>query len=46
MYKLNLEKAEEPEIGGEKKQGNSRKTSASLTILKTLCGLQQTMENS
>ena len=40
MYKLDLEKAEEPEIklptsvGSEKKQGNSRKTStASLTML-------------
>jgi len=44
MYKLDLEKAEEPEIklptftGSEKKQENSRKTSASasLTTLKTL----------
>ena len=42
MYKLDLEKAEEPEIklpttiGSQKKQGNSRKTSisASLTMLK------------
>jgi len=40
MYKLDLEKAEEPEIKlptsveSEKKQGNSRKTStASLTML-------------
>ena len=38
MYKLDLEKAEEPEInlpisvGSQKKQGNSRKTSASLTM--------------
>ena len=45
---------EEPEIklpasvGSQKKQGNSRKTStsASLTILKPLCGSQQTVENS
>ena len=44
MYKLDLEKAEEPEIklptfvGSLRKQGNSRKTStsASLTILKPL----------
>ena len=44
MYKLDLEKAEEPEIklptfaGSYKKQGNSRKTStsASLTMLKPL----------
>ena len=43
MYKLDLEKAEEPEIklptsiGSEKKQGDSRKTStASLTTLKPL----------
>ena len=44
MYKLDLEKAEEPEIklptyvGSLKKQGNSRKTStsASLTTLKLL----------
>ena len=44
MYKLDLEKAEEPEIkwststGSQKKQGNSRKTStsASLTMLKPL----------
>ena len=41
MFKLDLEKAEEPEIklstsvGSQKKQENSRKTStASLTILK------------
>ena len=54
MYKLDLEKAEEPEIklptssGWEKKQENSRKTStsASLTLLKTLCRSQQTVENS
>ena len=42
MYKLDLEKAEEPEIklpasiGSSKKQENSRKTSASLTTLKPL----------
>ena len=44
MYKLYLEKAEEPEIklpisvGSQKKEGNSRKisTSASLTMLKPL----------
>ena len=44
MYKLDLEKAEGPEIklptsaGSQKKQGNSRKTStsASLTMLKPL----------
>ena len=42
MFKLGLEKAEEPEnklptsIGSSKKQENSRKTSASLTTLKPL----------
>ena len=42
MFKLNLEKAKEPEIklptsvGSYKKQGNSRKTSASLITLKPL----------
>ena len=44
MYKLDLEKAEEPEVklpisvGSWKKQGNSRRTStsASLTMLKPL----------
>ena len=42
MLKLDLEKAEEPEIklptsvGSSKKQGNFRKTSASLTTLKPL----------
>ena len=56
MFKLDLEKAEEPEIklpvstGSLKKQGNSRKTFtfASLTILKSLWpfGSQQTVENS
>ena len=54
MYKLDFEKAEDPEIklptsiGSQKKQENSRKTatSASLTTLKSLCGSQQTEENS
>jgi len=44
MYKVDLEKAEEPEIklptslGSSRKQGNPRKisTSVSLTMLKTL----------
>ena len=42
MFKWDLEKAEEPEIklpasnGSYKKQENSRKTSASLTMLKPL----------
>ena len=51
---LGLEKAEEPEIklptfvGSQKKQKNFRKTSTSvsLTMLKSLCGSQQTVENS
>ena len=50
MFKMDLEKTEEPEIkvptsvGSQKKQENFRKTStsASLTTLKPLCGLQQT----
>ena len=54
MVKVNVEKAEEPEnksptaIGSEKKQENSRKTStsASLKMLKAMCGSQQTVENS
>ena len=54
MFKLVLEKAEEPEVKfptsvrSLKKQNGSRKisTSASLTMLKPLCGSQQTMENS
>ena len=56
MFKLVLEKAEEPEIklptssGSSKKQESSRKTSipASLTMPKplTVCGSQQTVENS
>ena len=53
-FKLDLEKAEEPEIklptsvGSSQKQENSRKvsTSASLTLLNPLCGSQQIMENS
>ena len=52
MFKLNLEKAEKPGIklltfvGSKRKQENSRKTSASLTTWKPLCGSQQTVENS
>ena len=54
MFKLDLEKAEEPEmkrtasVGSQKKQQNCRKisTSASLTKLKPLCGSQQIVENS
>ena len=54
MSKLDLEKAEEPEIklpasvGSSKKQESSRKTSttALLTMRKLLCGSQQTVENS
>ena len=54
MFKLDLEKTEEPEIklptstGSQKKQENSRKTStsASLTMLKPLCGSQKNVENS
>ena len=50
MFKLDLEKAEEPEIklptsvGSSKQQESSRKTSISafLTMLKALCGSQQT----
>ena len=50
MYKLDFEKAKEPEMklptstGSQKKQGNSREISifASLTMLKSLCGSQQT----
>ena len=50
MFKLVLEKTEEPEIklptsvGSLKKQESSRKssTSASLTTLKPLCEIQQT----
>ena len=54
MFKLNLEKTEEPEIKvptstrSSKKQESSRKTSTSalLTIPKPLCGSQKTLENS
>ena len=54
MYKLDLEKAEEPEIklpmsaGSSKKQESSRKTSISalLTMPKPLSGSQETVENS
>ena len=54
MFKLVLEKAEEPEIklptsvGSWKKQESSKKTSISalLNMPKPLCGSQQTMENS
>ena len=52
MYKLDLEKAGEPEIKlpisfeSLKKQESSRKTStALLTTPKPLCGSQQTVEN-
>ena len=55
MYKLGLEKAEEPEIklpyrklDYRESKGILKKksTSASLTTLKPLCGSQQTVENS
>ena len=54
MFKLVLEKAEEPEIilptsaGSSKKQESSRKTSISalLTMPKPFCGSQETVENS
>ena len=54
MFKLDLEKAEEPEIklpisaGSSKKQESSRKTaiSALLTMPKPLGGSQQTVEDS
>ena len=54
MFKLDLEKAEEPEIklltsaGSSKKQESSRKTptSALLIMPKSLSGSQQTVENS
>ena len=54
MFKLGLEKAEEPEIklstsvGSSKKQQSSRKTSTSalLTMPKPLYESQQTVENS
>ena len=54
MFKLDLEKAEEPEIklptsiGSLKKQESFRKASISalLTMAKPLCGSRQTVENS
>ena len=53
MFKLDLEKAEEPEVNCQhlldhRKSKSSRKmpTSISLTMLKPLCGSQQTVENS
>ena len=56
MFKLALEKAEEPEIklptsaGSSKKQESYRKKKASisalLTMLKPLCGSPQTVVNS
>ena len=54
MFKLDLEKAEEPEInlptsvGSSKKQDSYRRTSTSalLSTPKPLCGSQQTLENS
>ena len=54
MFKMDLEKIEEPEIklptsaGSSKKQEGSRKTSNSalLTMSQTLCGSQETVENS
>ena len=54
MFKLDLEKAEEPEIKlptslrSLKNQESSRRisTSPSLTMLKSLCGSQQTVEHS
>ena len=52
MFKLVLEKAEEPEIkmpisaGSSKKQESSRKTYVLLTMPKPLCGSPQTVENS
>ena len=52
MFKLDLEKAEEPEIkfptstGSSKKQESSRKTSIFALLILWLCGSQQTVENS
>ena len=54
MFKLVLEKAEEPEIklptsvGSSEKQDSSRKTSVSALLImpKPLCGSQQSVENS
>jgi len=53
MYKLNLEMAEEAEINCQhlldhrvsKGIPKKKSTSASLTMLKPLCGSQQTVEN-
>ena len=51
VFKLILEKAEEPEIklptsaGSLKKQESSRKTSTSVSLT-MVCGLKQTVENS
>ena len=53
MFKLDLEKAEEPEIklptsiGSSKMQENTRKTSTSALLImpKTLCRSQQSVEN-
>ena len=55
MFKLDLEKVEEPEIklptlvGSSKKQESSRKTSTALLIMPkplTVCGSQHTLGNS
>ena len=53
MFKLDLEKAEEPEIklptplGSQKKQENFRKTSTSADYTEAFdCGSQKTIENS
>ena len=53
MYKLNFKKAEEQEIKlptsvdvVEKALEFHKKHTASLTMLKSLCGSQQTVENS
>ena len=54
MFKLDLEKAEEPEIilstsgGSSKKKGSSSKPSTSALVIrsKPLCGSQQTVGNS
>ena len=53
MYKLDLEKTEEPEIklptsvGSKEKEENSRKTSTSVSLIipKCVCRSQQTVEN-
>ena len=52
IFKLDLEKAEKPEIklptsvGSSKKQKSSRKTSTSALLTMSKCGSQQTVENS